>query len=138
MVLARWYGTTLWLGLMLSLSGGRAAAAAERSGESATGVADLNVRVTSGAAMGSALVRALVQIAPHEDNRRLRIEIESADFFRSTDIQLDGEGATRNHQVTWPSVPPGEYVLIAAVFGADREHQRLIRRTRFSILTSQP
>lgn len=94
--------------------------AAVASGRAKTGEADIppiEIRLVSQAAFSPAHVRGLVRVAPHSDNRMFRIEMDSPGFYRSSDIQLDGERAARNHFFTWQSLPPGPYAIVVTVFG---------------------
>jgi hypothetical protein len=43
--------------------------------------------------------------------------IDGADYYRSSDTQLDGAGAARHHFFTWQSLPPGTYSVVAVVYG---------------------
>jgi hypothetical protein len=50
-------------------------------------------------------------------NRTLRIEAVGADFYRSSDVQLDGEQAARVFEFWWPTfIPCGEYRWTATTF----------------------
>jgi hypothetical protein len=86
------------------------------------------VRLTPSVAFGPVDVRALVQVEPHPENRLLRITIDSAEYYRSTDIQLDGTDAAKSHFVTWPAVPPGSYVFMAIVYGSTGTRDQVVRR----------
>jgi hypothetical protein len=50
--------------------------------------------------------------------------VDSEDFYRSSDIQLDGANAARNHSMDWSGLPPGDYQVVATVFGANGERKR--------------
>jgi hypothetical protein len=67
----------------------------------------VEVRLSARFALEQEIVRSLVRVAPHRDNRLLRVEIDSPDYFRSSDVQLEGELAARNHFFSWRSLPPG-------------------------------
>jgi hypothetical protein len=92
----------------------------------------IEIRVSSRYAMAPALVRGLIRVAPHRDNRVLRVEIDSPAFFRSSDVPLEGEQAALSHAFAWPSLPPGVYALVATVFGPQGQRSR--RETRFEVL----
>jgi hypothetical protein len=50
-------------------------------------------------------------------NRTLRLEAIGADFYRSSDVQLDGEQAARVFEFWWPTfIPCGEYRWTATTF----------------------
>lgn len=79
----------------------------------------VEIRLSARFVTASELVRSLVRVAPHQDNRVLRVELDSPDFFRSSDVPLEGELAARNHFFSWKSLPPGSYTLIVTVMGTD-------------------
>jgi hypothetical protein len=63
------------------------------------------------------VVRAMVEI--ERDNRTLEVSAESDDFYRSSEIQLDGDQAPRTSQVVFESVPAGHYTVRADVWAGD-------------------
>ena len=69
--------------------------------------------------MSPAQMRSLVRVAPHEDNRRLRIEIDSPDYYRASEIDLDGKNAAPNHYFAWSALPAGSYSIVATVLGVN-------------------
>ena len=79
--------------------------------------APLAIRLTSRYAMSPAAVRSVVRVAPHADNRTLRIVIDSDNYYRSSDVQLDGDRAAQSHFFTWADLPPGAYSVVATVLG---------------------
>lgn len=58
-------------------------------------------------------VRAEVEARP--ENRRLEITAESAEFFRSSEVQLDGKYAPRVSFFQFHSLPAGDYIVTASV-----------------------
>jgi hypothetical protein len=63
--------------------------------------------------------RVLVRIAPHEDNRELIIEADSADFYRASHVQVDGEDAARTYPLWLKGLPAGHYTITARLRGHD-------------------
>jgi hypothetical protein len=61
-------------------------------------------------------VRAVVEA--NQDNRAIEISAESGDFFRSTEIQLDGERAQRTTTIEFRSLPRGKYLVRATLKGS--------------------
>ena len=92
----------------------------------------VEVRLSSRFALEQEVVRSLIRVAPHQDNRLLRVEIDSPDFFRSSDVQLEGELAARNHFFSWKSLPPGSYDLIVTVLGS--QGPRIRRQVSFDVV----
>lgn len=78
----------------------------------------LAVKVTPAVCFSPAnlMVRATVQADPQ--NHELEVSAESADFYRSSAIQLDGESAPRTQQVEFRSLPPGNYSVTVSLFDA--------------------
>jgi len=66
-------------------------------------------------APASLFVRATVDA--HKENRTLEIIAESAEFFRSSEIALDGDRAPRVTLLQFKSVPGGSYEVRAVVRG---------------------
>lgn len=85
-------------------------------------------------AFAPAFMRALVRVAPHPDNRTLRIELDSPAFFRSSDVELEGDRAAQNHFFSWRSLPPGSYEAIVTVLGP--AGPRAERRLPFEVLSA--
>jgi hypothetical protein len=73
----------------------------------------LRVRVSPLVAHAPADLFIYVSVARRNDNRLLRVTAESADFFRSSDTQLDGEYSARVTVVRFRELPPGGYQVRA-------------------------
>jgi hypothetical protein len=54
-------------------------------------------------------------------NRQLRVIIEAADYYASSDVQLDGVEGAASHQFTWKSLPGGAYRVEAILLREDGE-----------------
>lgn len=52
-------------------------------------------------------------------NRALKIQLDSADYYRSSLMQLDGEEAPRTTRVQYEDLPGGTYEVRVTLFGAD-------------------
>jgi hypothetical protein len=87
----------------------------------------IDVRVSPTVAMAPAYVRALVTIPREASNRLLRVSLDSGDFYRSSDLPLEGAQAAFSHQLTWRSVPSGLYVVTAELY-ASGELKEVVRR----------
>jgi hypothetical protein len=72
------------------------------------------------------VVRTVVE--PDSDNRALEIIIDSADFYRSSLIQLEGDQAPRTSVVEFRSVPGGSYQISARLLGQGGESRASVRR----------
>jgi hypothetical protein len=78
----------------------------------------VSIRVSPAVAFAPAnlFVRATVDVNP--DNRSLEIIAESADFYRSSEITLDGDHAPRVTLMQFKSLPGGSYQVRAVLRGA--------------------
>ncbi len=72
------------------------------------------------------VVRAMIEA--NADNRAVEIIAESADFYRSSQIQLEGDRAPRINQFEFRSLPPGTYEVRAMLIGADGQHTASARQ----------
>jgi hypothetical protein len=93
---------TLLLGFMIPVHG------AER----------VSIRVSPSVAFAPAnlFVRATVDV--NKENRSLEIIAESPDYYRSSEVALDGDSAPRVTLMQFKSVPGGSYEVSAVVRGA--------------------
>jgi hypothetical protein len=63
------------------------------------------------------IVRTMIEAAA--ENRAVEIVAESTDFYRSSEIQLDGEHAPRTTTFEFRSLPPGDYEVKATLLGSN-------------------
>lgn len=84
----------------------------------------LEIRMPVRIARVGADLRAVVRVANHADNRLLRVTLDSDLFFRSTEIELEGADAIRNHLLTWKDLPLGDYVVEATLLGSAGQRAR--------------
>lgn len=103
--------------LALSVVGRTASGAPDNdSDENSSASKPLTLNVPRSFAMEPALLRALVRVERHADNRLLRVIIDSGSFYSSSDIQLDGADAPRHHPLTLRALPAGQYCIEAVLF----------------------
>lgn len=62
-----------------------------------------------------ATVRFMVSVEPGAENRRLRIEADSTDMFRASELTLNGADEKRLHAVSFKNLAAGHYTLRAHV-----------------------
>jgi hypothetical protein len=86
----------------------------------------LAVRVTPAVSLAPAnlVVRAVVDA--DSANRAIQISAESEDFYRSSEISLDGDRAPRTSQFEFRSLPPGSYEVRAVLIGSMGEERASI------------
>jgi hypothetical protein len=117
-----------------ALAGAPARAAVAQANKPAD---DLTLRLTPRFVSAPGYLRSLIRVAPHEANRVLRVEIDSAGYYRSSDIQLEGASAPMSHFVDWKEVPAGKYDLIVSVLGSGGD-ARIVRHLNFQVLGLTP
>ncbi len=94
---------------------------------------ELTLRLTPRFVSAPGYLRSLIRVAPHASNRALRVEIERASYYRSSEIQLDGASAPMSHFMDWKEVPAGKYDLIVSVIGPSGD-ARVVRSLSFQVL----
>ena len=72
------------------------------------------------------VVRATVEV--NAANRAIEIVAESTDFYRSSEMQLEGEKAPRTNTFEFRSLPPGTYEVRAKLVGADGQARAAVRQ----------
>jgi hypothetical protein len=66
-------------------------------------------------------------LEPHANNRAMEVIAESADFYRSSAIELEGDRAPRAVTFEFRGLPPGEYEVTAVVIGTDHRRRAVVR-----------
>ena len=88
----------------------------------------ISMKVSPAVAFAPANLVVRAMIEANADNRAVEIIAESADFYRSSQIQLEGEKAPRTNQFEFRSLPPGTYEVRALLIGADGQHKAYARQ----------
>jgi hypothetical protein len=78
----------------------------------------LSMRISPTVAFAPANLIVKAMVEANKDNRSIEISAESDDFYRSSEIQLDGDSAPRTTMLRFPSLPGGIYVVRAVLKGA--------------------
>jgi hypothetical protein len=88
----------------------------------------LTLKVSPAVAFAPAnlVVRAMVESDTR--NRAIAIVAESEDFYRSSEIQLDGDRAPRTSTFEFRSLPPGSYEVRAMLIGEGGEQRAAMRQ----------
>jgi hypothetical protein len=79
----------------------------------------LTIRVAPRMAMAPATVVVHAVAERDPANRSLQIQVNSADYYRSSLVQLDGDEAPRTTTVQYEGVPGGTYEVRVTLFGSD-------------------
>jgi hypothetical protein len=72
------------------------------------------------------IVRATVEA--NAANRAMEVVAESADFYRASMIELEGEKAPRTNMFEFRSLPPGTYEVKATLIGSDGHPRAHVRQ----------
>jgi hypothetical protein len=87
----------------------------------ASATSALEVKVNPSVSFAPSHVKIVVSVTPDPDNRRLTVEAESVDFYRSSEVTLNGTEAALTHSIEWRELPAGEYRVVAHLHGSDGE-----------------
>ena len=79
------------------------------------------------------IVRATVEA--DKDNRSIEIVADSDEFYRSSEVQLDGAQAPRFTSLEFRSLPPGSYQIRVTLIGANSQ-QRASVSAQVSVIAS--
>jgi hypothetical protein len=88
----------------------------------------ITIKVSPAIAFAPANLVVRATIPADSDNRALQIVAESADFYRSSEVQLEGERAPRTTMFEFRSLPSGTYHVSANLVGADGRSRGIIRQ----------
>lgn len=75
----------------------------------------ITLTITPRVAFAPAFVRLKIRVEPNPDNRTLIVEANAANFYRRSDVQLDGANAAPTTFLEWPSLGAGDYEVSARV-----------------------
>jgi hypothetical protein len=95
----------------------------------------LALKVSPAVAFAPANLIVRTTVEADSANRAMEIEADSADFYRSSAIELDGEKAPRTTQFEFRSLPQGTYHVRATLLGSDG-HARAAVRTEVNVIAS--
>lgn len=99
---------------------------AASGGQSATEKLALRVTPNVSNAPSTVIIKATVE--PNAANRYLAIQADSGRFYRSSEIQLDGDRAPLVTEVFLKNLPSGEYT-VAAELRDNMGGRTIVRRT---------
>ena len=95
----------------------------------------LSVRVTPAMAPEPAIVVVTAMVEADARNRTLEISASSEDYFRSSQVQLEGRAARRQFDFEFHDIPRGRYEVIGTLTGTDG---RRVEVTRVFMVLSRP
>jgi hypothetical protein len=88
----------------------------------------LALRVTPNVSNAPSTVNIKATVMPNAANRLLSIEADSGSFYRSSEVQLDGDRAPLVTELSLKNLPSGEYT-VAAELRDNMGGRTIVRRT---------
>jgi len=88
----------------------------------------LDLRVSPITAFAPATVRVHTIVEADAQNRAVEVVAESDNFYRSSEIPLEGELARRTTVLEFRSLPAGAYQVKATLLGMDRTERASVTR----------
>ena len=81
------------------------------TGMSVSGGEQLRLAVSPAQSFAPSNLNIRARVVQHAENRSLTISAESEDFYRSSQVQLEGDHAPATITFEFRGVPSGEYVV---------------------------
>jgi hypothetical protein len=81
----------------------------------ASGGEQLRLAVSPLQSFAPSTLNIRARVVPHADNRALTIIAESEDFYRSSDVPLEGDHAPATIMIQFRGLPSGEYRVSGVV-----------------------
>ena len=88
----------------------------------------ISIRVSPAVAFAPANLVVRTMIPAHADNRVVEIVAESPEFYRSSQIQLDGDRAPRTSMFEFRSLPSGTYEVKAILRDIHGDERAAVRQ----------
>lgn len=92
----------------------------------------LSMKVSPSIAFAPANLVVRAYVTADSDNRAIEVIAESEDFYRSSEIPLDGDKAPRTNVFEFRSLPTGAYQVSAVLIGATG--QRALVRAQINVM----
>jgi hypothetical protein len=80
----------------------------------------LSMKLAPAVGSAPAVVTIRTRIEPNAENRTLTIVMQSGDYFRSSEVSLDGSNAPRVNEWVFRGIPAGRYAVTASLSGASQ------------------
>jgi hypothetical protein len=100
---------------------------------SATGGEHLRINVSPLMSFAPSNIRILTRLVPDDENRTLDVVAESAEFYRSSQIPLEGDRAPAIITVEFRDLPRGEYEVYSVLTDRVGE-RRAVARQRVTVI----
>lgn len=85
----------------------------------------LTLQVSPAVSLAPATVKVRTTVTADPDNPAIEVIAKSLDFYRSSEIQIDGDQAPRTFGLEFRSLPGGTYRVTAVLIGTSGEHSRV-------------
>lgn len=95
----------------------------------------LALKVTPAVSFAPANLIVRTTVEADSANRGMEISAESADFYRASAVELDGDQAPRTTQWEFKNLPPGKYLVRAMLLGSDGRTRAAVR-TEVNVIPS--
>jgi len=87
----------------------------------------LIIKVSPNVSFAPANLIVRTTVEANAANRAIAIEAESGEFYRSSEMQLDGDKAPRTTTVEFQSLPSGTYAVTATLYDANGKTRAMVR-----------
>ncbi len=88
------------------------------------------MQVTPAVSLEPAVLTVRVSVEPSADNRHLQIIAESPTFYRSSEVQIDGEHAAPLSVFQFRNLPTGLYQVTSVLTGAGGRRATALKLAR--------
>jgi hypothetical protein len=95
----------------------------------------LTIRVSPAISFAPANLNVRAMIEADAENRAVQVVADSINFYRSSEIQLEGDKAPRTTTFEFRSLPPGTYEVKVMLIGVDGR-QRALARQQVNVIAS--
>ena len=102
---------------------------------SASGGEQLRLAVSPAQSLAPSNLNIRARVAPNADNRTLTIVAKSEDFYRSSQVQLEGDHAPAMITFEFRGVPSGEY-LVSGVLTDSVGRRRAVAEQQVRVISS--
>ncbi len=88
----------------------------------------ITMRVSPAVAFAPANLIVRATIEADSDNRAVIVTADSVDFYRASEVQLNGDRAPRTNTFEFRSLPPGSYEVRATLIGPSGRPRGAVRQ----------
>ena len=110
------------------------AALASLTSISTSGGEQLKIAVSPAYSFAPSNLRIRVRVPPNAQNRALEVVAESGEFYRSSEVQLEGDHAPATIVFEFRSVPSGDYDVYGVLIDTMGQ-QRAIDRQSVAVIS---